>query len=115
MYVDVDVYPEGVSDMVGYWAEDRILGGVISFDRCDPNLTPISDDELPNACMLSARERITCRIWQLRDDQQDALVKFLLANPRRPENCPLPILPDKTNRVRVDDYTPLLSSKVHRD
>jgi hypothetical protein len=26
-------YPEGMADMVGYWAEDRILGGVVLFDR----------------------------------------------------------------------------------
>lgn len=26
-------YPEGVADMVGYWAEERILGGVVLFDR----------------------------------------------------------------------------------
>lgn len=26
-------YPEGVADMVGYWAEGRILGGVMLFDR----------------------------------------------------------------------------------
>lgn len=26
-------YPEGISDMVGYWAENRILGGVVLFDR----------------------------------------------------------------------------------
>lgn len=26
-------YPEGAADMVGYWAEGRILGGVVLFDR----------------------------------------------------------------------------------
>ena len=26
-------YPDGVADMVGYWAENRILGGVVLFDR----------------------------------------------------------------------------------
>jgi hypothetical protein len=26
-------YPEGIADMVGYWAKDRILGGVVLFDR----------------------------------------------------------------------------------
>jgi hypothetical protein len=28
-------YPEGVADVVGYWAENRILGGVALFDRGD--------------------------------------------------------------------------------
>lgn len=26
-------YPDGIADMVGYWAEARILGGVVLFDR----------------------------------------------------------------------------------
>jgi hypothetical protein len=32
-YSDYDQYPDGVADMVGYWAEARILGGVVLFDR----------------------------------------------------------------------------------
>ncbi|KAH8194167.1 hypothetical protein TruAng_011668 [Truncatella angustata] len=26
-------YPDGLADIAGYWAEDRILGGVVLFDR----------------------------------------------------------------------------------
>lgn len=48
-FVYADIYPEGVADMVGYSAEDRMLGGVLSFDRNDPNLTAIPDAEFPNA------------------------------------------------------------------
>lgn len=32
-YLDEDVYPEGVVEVVGYWAENRILGGVVLFAR----------------------------------------------------------------------------------
>ena len=32
-YNDFDQYPDGVADGVGYWAEGRILGGVVLFDR----------------------------------------------------------------------------------
>ena len=32
-YVDFDQYPDGLADAAGYWAEDRILGDVIVFDR----------------------------------------------------------------------------------
>lgn len=32
-YTDSDLYPSGIADMAGYWAEDRILGGVVLFDR----------------------------------------------------------------------------------
>jgi hypothetical protein len=32
-YEDYDQYPQGVADIVGYWAELRIFGGVVLFDR----------------------------------------------------------------------------------
>ncbi|KAK5662340.1 hypothetical protein OQA88_8249 [Cercophora sp. LCS_1] len=32
-YQDFDQYPNGLADLVGYWAEARIFGGVILFDR----------------------------------------------------------------------------------
>ncbi len=34
-YSDFDQYPAGIADSVGYWAEARILGGVLLFDRRD--------------------------------------------------------------------------------
>lgn len=32
-YKDIDQYPDGVADAVGYWAEAQMFGGVILFDR----------------------------------------------------------------------------------
>ena len=32
-YEDSDQYPRGVADIAGYWAEGRIFGGVVVFDR----------------------------------------------------------------------------------
>ena len=32
-YDAIDQYPQGGADMVGYWAEYRIFGGVVLFDR----------------------------------------------------------------------------------
>jgi hypothetical protein len=34
-YMDHRQYPNGLADMAGYWAEDRIFGGVVLFDRGD--------------------------------------------------------------------------------
>jgi hypothetical protein len=34
-YVDHEQCPEGVADMAGYWAGDRIFGGVILFNRVE--------------------------------------------------------------------------------
>jgi hypothetical protein len=38
-YRDHDQYPDGIADCVGYWAEARILGGVILFDRHSPEVS----------------------------------------------------------------------------
>ena len=32
-YIALEQYPNGIADVVGYWAEARILGGVTVFDR----------------------------------------------------------------------------------
>lgn len=32
-YMDHEQYPCGMADVAGYWAEDRIFGGVVVFDR----------------------------------------------------------------------------------
>lgn len=32
-YIASDQYPRGVADVVGYWAEARLFGGVVLFDR----------------------------------------------------------------------------------
>lgn len=37
MYQDFEQYPNGVADIVGYWAEAQIFGGVVLFDRRKPS------------------------------------------------------------------------------
>lgn len=32
-YLCYEQYPNGVADIVGYWAEAKIFGGVVIFDR----------------------------------------------------------------------------------
>jgi hypothetical protein len=32
-YRDVDLYPMGVADIVGFWAETHLFGGVVVFDH----------------------------------------------------------------------------------
>ena len=38
-YDAVDQYPRGVADMVGYWAESRLFGGVVLFDRGEDEMS----------------------------------------------------------------------------
>lgn len=105
-------YPVGVADMVGYWAEDRILGGVALFDRSQS----WDDINEPNVYFQSGRVNVTFRICQLLGTQQQELLNFLLTDAEQLQGtCPLPILPSGENRVRVDPVDAIPIHKVYRD
>jgi hypothetical protein len=111
-YVHHDVYPAGVADIVGYWAEDRILGGVAVFDRPAEERSP---QEPPNVYLNGCRFKATYRYFQLLDEQQQFLVDFFLAEHVSRAYCPLPIMVSKSNRVRVDFHEAILHRFIHRD
>jgi hypothetical protein len=110
-------YPDGIADMVGYWAEDRIIGGVLLFDRSQA----WSDDENPepNAYIHPNRDKVTFRICQLLDDQQSRLLDFLTSEDgpatTETQDGPLPMLPNLTNRVRVDQIDAIPVHQIYRD
>lgn len=109
-YFDYEQYPDGAADMVGYWAESRILGGVILFDR---KTKPASDAVF----IHPDRDSVTYRICELTEDQKASLVNFLL-NPmseRVSSTCPLPIIPDLTNTNRIDPEEPISWTGIYRD
>ncbi|TVY65341.1 hypothetical protein Focb16_v016249 [Fusarium oxysporum f. sp. cubense] len=105
-------YPNGIDDIVGYWAENRILGGVALFDHSQS----WADDNEPNVYFQCTRERVTFRVCQLIDAQQSALISFILADTEDAiAKCPLPILPTSENRVRIDPGDAIPVKKVYRD
>lgn len=123
-YLYEDIYPEGVADIVGYWAEDRIMGGVVLFDRKAERTAELSgvaeaDFAPPNIYLHPCREDAPERPTQLLDEQQGALVDFLLAEVASPSStpkpCPLPVIVGKQNRVRVDWYDAITVRGVYRD
>ncbi|KAK4147302.1 uncharacterized protein C8A04DRAFT_34038 [Dichotomopilus funicola] len=106
-------YPRGIADMVGYWAESRIFGGVVLFYRRSP--TGGGPEVDPNAIYLHPnRQKITYRIFQLLPDQRSAFVDFLLADDPAPAS-PFSILPDENNRIRVDPEEPIRETGIYRD
>ena len=111
-YLAHDVYPEGVADVVGYWAEDRILGGVAVFDRAAEERAPLQP---PNIYLNACRDHVTYRYFQLRDEQQQAMVDFFLAEDANRSPSPLPIIGDLSNRVRVDAHKAILHRRIYRD
>jgi hypothetical protein len=118
-YVNHDQYPRGVADMVGYWAEARILGGVVLFDRRKPDTEPCAESGTdfkvdPDAIFFhSDRKGVTYRIYQLLPEQRTALLDFLIAEPLPPS--PLPILANRDNRIRVDPEEPIELTGIYRD
>lgn len=112
-YEDYRQYPRGIADMVGYWAESRIFGGVVLFDRRNPAGAEPKVD--PDAIYLHPdRQEITYRIFQLLPDQRSALVDFLLVDGPPPAS-PFPILPDENNHIRVDPEEPIQGTGIYRD
>ncbi|KAH6627230.1 hypothetical protein B0J18DRAFT_426838 [Chaetomium sp. MPI-SDFR-AT-0129] len=121
-------YPDGLADVVGYWAENTLLGGVVLFDRSEPCESSFSDDGEPNVYLHSDHAKVTFRIWQLRDEQQQALVDFLvspsgLSSPAttatdgpRTHNaaCPFPLLASDRNLKRFNPAAATVH-KVYRD
>ncbi|KAI0968665.1 hypothetical protein F4678DRAFT_481866 [Xylaria arbuscula] len=104
-------YPDGLADVAGYWAENRVLGGVVSFDRSQ---SWTADNE-PNVWFQCSRWRITYRVCQLLDEQQEALLGFLQKRDVSQDECPLPILPDSNNRARIEPDESIPVHKVYRD
>ncbi|KAI1313266.1 hypothetical protein F5Y03DRAFT_406537 [Xylaria venustula] len=104
-------YPDGLADAAGYWAENRVLGGVVSFDRSQSWTT----DNEPNVWFQCSRKRITYRVCQLLDGQQEALLGFLRKQDVSQDECPLPILPNSKNRARMEPYDAIPVHKVYRD
>jgi hypothetical protein len=72
-YRDPIQYPEGVADMAGYWAENRVLGGVVLFDREEARKIGAGPDAV---YIHPDRDKVTYRICLLTDAQKKALVNF---------------------------------------
>ncbi|KAG8167020.1 hypothetical protein KVR01_002709 [Diaporthe batatas] len=136
-YKDIEQYPHGVADAVGYWAEAQIFGGVILFDRrrqidawenlLDPDKwehfewllsqyralqQPLQD---PYEIYFHSNHRaVTYRIWQLLPEQRKDLFEFLLSD-MEGITSPLPILPGEKNLFRIDPEDPISETGICRD
>ncbi|KAK4153797.1 hypothetical protein C8A00DRAFT_43360 [Chaetomidium leptoderma] len=106
-YMDHELYPHGLADVAGYWAEDRILGGVVAFDRGE------SQSECKDIYFLSGRRRTTFRVWRLLDNQFNDMVEFLLSE--RPSTPPFPLLASMENRHRHDPWHAIALHNIFRD
>lgn len=132
-YQERSQYSEGIADMVGYWAESQIFGGVVLFDRRRPDEREPHEDVsfLPSSRLLtrlkaanssqpdalyfhSDRKMVAYRIWQLLDTQKKQLLDFLLAE-HNTVPSPFPILADDNNLTRIDPEEPIRETGIYRD
>ncbi|KAI1272622.1 hypothetical protein F5Y07DRAFT_379353 [Xylaria sp. FL0933] len=116
-YCDYHLFPEDLADGVAYWAENRIFGGVVLFDRRAPGSSPNSHNGIrvdPNAIYLhSDRDGVTNQIYQLTDRQRCDLVNFLLSETTPPAKCPIPMKATWENDKRIDPQKSHLDTGVY--
>ncbi|KIH93158.1 hypothetical protein SPBR_02878 [Sporothrix brasiliensis 5110] len=119
-YIYQDQYPRGVADMVGYWAETRIFGGVAVFDRGR------SGDANGGVYFHSDRHSYGTSLYPPTEDQLKALMAFFTsttvtatatatAAALPPEACPLPVVSTSANRWRWDAGFAFLHWNIFRD
>jgi hypothetical protein len=131
-YSDPDQYTEGIAALPGYWAEDRIFGGVVLFQRGRNGTSQVGNIEplLEGSRLLltpfnksddiwyhSWRENVTRRIYALTDEQRKSLADFLQSDsiPKAGTKSPLPILGGRENRRRVDPEIAVPEHGIFRD
>ncbi len=126
-YIDYEQYPDGLADMAGYWAEDRIFGGVLVFDRgivgdevCDVafSISFVISWLTPAQCLdvwfHPGRNGATFRLWRPQEPQFNSFVDFLLSNePSRP--APFPLVVSDDNFRRHDPWDAIARHHIFRD
>ncbi|OIW34778.1 hypothetical protein CONLIGDRAFT_21713 [Coniochaeta ligniaria NRRL 30616] len=102
------LYPDGLADVVGYWAEDRILGGITLFDR------GTSGFECNDIWWHSGRNRATNRICRLMDRQVEDMIAYLVSE-TVPETSPFPVMATTANRDRIDVWDKDAHQRIFRE
>ncbi|KAM5346932.1 hypothetical protein ACJ41O_009937 [Fusarium nematophilum] len=109
-YMFPEQYPRGIADVVGYWAEGKIFGGVVVFDRGE------TEKECKSMWIHGARIWGPHTLYPPTPEQFESLVKFLLSRPDEEHApCPLPIHGTKENRPRWHAWHAIARYHIFRD
>ncbi|KAF7563632.1 hypothetical protein G7046_g454 [Stylonectria norvegica] len=104
-----DQYPRGLADVAGYWAESKIFGGVVVFDRGE------TEQECKSMWIHEGSTRGPRTLYPPTQEQFDSLVNFLLAAPDEELTSPLPIHGARINRPRWHPYHAFAYYHIFRD
>ncbi|KAH7174466.1 uncharacterized protein B0J16DRAFT_348674 [Fusarium flagelliforme] len=109
-YTNIDQYPNGAADTVGYWAEAKIFGGVLVFDRGE------SEIECKELYLHAGLLDGPYTLFPLTEGQFETLIKFLLhpLDTDVPEN-PLPLRATSENRWRWSAWDAIAEHHIFRD
>ncbi|KLO94908.1 uncharacterized protein LW93_3600 [Fusarium fujikuroi] len=111
-YIAVDQYPNGAADTVGYWAEARIFGGVVVFDRGEDGT------ECRQIYFHGCRHKGPRTIYPPTDQQFEQIIQFLLDQGESHDTAsanPFPILATPQNRWRWDPWDAMAHHNIYRD
>ncbi|KAH8758879.1 hypothetical protein F5883DRAFT_565166 [Diaporthe sp. PMI_573] len=106
-YVFHEQYPHGIADVVGYWAEARIFGGVVVFDRGP------SGTKRREMYLHAGHQQSPLTLFPPTSDQFKSLVQFLLQPGSGP--CPLPIEASRLNGYRYHPDDAISRFNIFRD
>ncbi|POR36286.1 Uncharacterized protein TPAR_03530, partial [Tolypocladium paradoxum] len=119
-YNAVEQYSHGIADVAGYWAEAKIFGGVIVFDRGETEV------ECRDIYIHATRSNSPITIFPPTLEQFNRLMQFLLANDNvdgsnapaegtKAATCPLPIIATSENRWRWHPWDAFARFHIFRD
>ncbi|KAJ4122918.1 hypothetical protein NW768_009908 [Fusarium equiseti] len=102
-------YPRGLADVAGYWAESKIFGGVVIFDRGE------TEEECKAMWIHGDLIKGPMTLYPPTKEQFDSLISFLMSPPDSVTKCPLPIHATKVNRPRWHPYDAFAEYHIFRD
>ncbi|KLO90767.1 uncharacterized protein LW93_062 [Fusarium fujikuroi] len=110
-YIAVERYPNGDADTVGYWAEAKIFGGVLVFDRGE------SESECNELYLHASRRVGPFTLFPLTTAQFEGFVDFLLGDTEEPatSRSPLPFRATSENRWRWHNWDTITRYHIFRD
>ncbi|KAI0145631.1 hypothetical protein GGR57DRAFT_480146 [Xylariaceae sp. FL1272] len=108
-YCDHEQYPRAVPDVVGYWAEAKIFGGVVLFERGE------SETGCNNIWLDPNHRPGPTTMYSPTPEQFNTLVQFLLSDRSSTTECPLPIRASNLNRPRFYRYHATKYFHIFRD
>ncbi|KAM0245933.1 hypothetical protein ACHAP5_005084 [Fusarium lateritium] len=94
VYRYFEQYPKGLADVAGYWAESKIFGGVIVFDRGE------SEEECKSMWIHGDLAEGPVTLYPPTEEQFNSLVNFLTSKDEDKLPYPFPIHGKRFNRPR---------------